>query len=500
MKQFACLLLALGLLVGGSDAAVDPAGEIVALEGSASAVSGDGARRNLAIKSPIFPLDRISTTENSKLQIMFVDDSIISQGEKSELVIDEYVYDPGKKSNNRAKLGITKGIFRIVTDKITRLNPKRFKVKTRMATIGIRGCDLGFKVLPDEEDIYIITLHGPELVTVTSEVEPAGSGGWSLFGRGRHKGAGTEILIDQSRKMVLLRKGKKTQVLDLPAEILASFLDAVQVGHAISRGAFLEDDGLSGFQLASLSGFVPKAGSTPPPDPPPPDDLKLPIPPEPEPDPEPADPPTPTPPPPEEEPPPPPPPPPPPRRVFSPQGGGIDWSWGYWNYDGDVESVEFSGTRILSGAAFDALKTGTQLFNLTGTGDSAATITHNGEIVAVDGTSEINVQVGQSVAPNWDGIFDMSNGDGDALYIEADGAIQSSGTLTGNQTFYQMQVHSQSFPAGTLTAQDIQGNIVGPGLPDTTPITGAFGVFSFTHGPDAQVDGGFGADLTPALP
>ena len=47
--------------------------------------------------------------------------------------------------------------------------------------------------------------------------------------------------------------------------------------------------------------------------------------------------------------------------------------------------------------------------NLTGNGDAAATITHNGAIVAVDGSSEINVQVGQSVAPNWDGICDLSN-------------------------------------------------------------------------------------------
>ncbi|NQU40798.1 MAG: FecR domain-containing protein [Lentisphaerae bacterium] len=177
MKLPVYALLAFLVLGGSAGAAVDSAGQVVALEGSASAVGGDGARRELAIKSAIFPLDRISTAENSKLQIMFVDNSIISQGEKSELVIDEYVYDPQNKSNNRANLGITKGLFRVVTDKITRLNPKRFKVKTRMATIGIRGCDLGFKIEPNAEDIYIITLHGPELVTVTTLVEPAGGGG-----------------------------------------------------------------------------------------------------------------------------------------------------------------------------------------------------------------------------------------------------------------------------------------------------------------------------------
>ena len=119
----------------------------------------------------------------------------------------------------------------------------------------------------------------------------------------------------------------------------------------------------------------------------------------------------------------------------------------------------------------------------------------------MEGTCELNVQVGQSVAPNWDGTFDLSNPNSDTLVFEADGAIQANGTLTGNTTFYIMQVGGQSFAIGTLTAQDIQGNVVGPGLPDPNPVTGAFGVFSFTHGPDAEVDGGFGADLTaPALP
>ena len=60
-----------------------------------------------------------------------------------------------------------------------------------------------------------------------------------------------------------------------------------------------------------------------------------------------------------------------------------------------------------------------------------------------------------------------------------------------------MNVGGQAFAIETLTAQDIRGNIVGPGLPDPNPVTGAFGVFTFTHGPDAEVNGGFGADLAP---
>jgi len=262
---FLCMALVLSIALAGtaSAAVVDPAGRVVALEGTASAVNQEGTRRALAIQSPVFPLDTISTAEASKLQIMFSDDSLVSQGEKSELTIDEYVYDPNKKSRNRAKLGITKGLFRVVTDKITKLNPKRFKVKTRMATIGIRGCDVGFKILPDEEDIYVIGLHGTEQVTVASTLLPSGSGRWSIFRFGRQKGSGgAEILIDESRKMVLLRKGKTMQVLALPPDLLARFLNAVEAGLGLSQLGFDDEDPPEDDLLAWLSSFIPKAGAT----------------------------------------------------------------------------------------------------------------------------------------------------------------------------------------------------------------------------------------------
>jgi hypothetical protein len=165
-----------------------------------------------------------------------------------------------------------------------------------------------------------------------------------------------------------------------------------------------------------------------------------------------------------------------------------------------LRNYAFSGTRIIDGAAFTDLETGPTLYNLTGSGPAAATILHDGETVGIEGFCSLNVQVGQSVAPNWDGFFEMSSDIGSLLF-EADGAIQSDGTLTGNQTFYNMMVHGLSFPAGTLTAEEIRGHLVGPGLPDPDPVTGAFGSFTFTHGPDAEVTGGFATDLTvPLLP
>jgi len=109
----------------------DPIGTIVSLNGKATATSQDGTTRNLELKSPVFLKDKIKTDVSASLQIMFLDDSVLSQGEKSEMTVDEYVYSPKKKEDNSCTVKLSKGFFRAVTARITALNPDRFKVKTK---------------------------------------------------------------------------------------------------------------------------------------------------------------------------------------------------------------------------------------------------------------------------------------------------------------------------------------------------------------------------------
>ena len=163
-------------------------GSVVAIEGSATADGTDGAQRVLVLKSQIFMKDKVKTAENSKMQIMFSDNSLISQGANSELVIDEYVYNPKVKEENKASVGVVKGVFRMVTGKITKLNPEKFETRTKMATIGIRGCDLGFRVDDGKEDIYVIELHGDENVVITGNEDNQGGDG----GEGQGNGGGND--------------------------------------------------------------------------------------------------------------------------------------------------------------------------------------------------------------------------------------------------------------------------------------------------------------------
>jgi hypothetical protein len=155
MKKTIIILLALMFCL---PVLADSIGMVVSMQGAATAVGEDGASRTLALKSDIFLNDTVTTAAGSKLQILLSDDSIFAQGENSEMTIDEYIYNPAEASDNAFGVKLGQGIFRTVTGKITDLNPDRFAVKTARATIGIRGCDLGYIITPTEDNISIITV------------------------------------------------------------------------------------------------------------------------------------------------------------------------------------------------------------------------------------------------------------------------------------------------------------------------------------------------------
>jgi len=151
-----------------------PVGKVVYLSGTATATDQLGKTRVLAPDSEIFQRERIETTPGTKMDIRFTDGTQISQGEKSVIVIDEYLFDPRSAERCSFVGRFTKGICRVVTGLITDINPDRFKVRTKMATVGIRGCDLVFKSNSSKDDIYVLELGRAKSVQIqtTSDGTP----------------------------------------------------------------------------------------------------------------------------------------------------------------------------------------------------------------------------------------------------------------------------------------------------------------------------------------
>ena len=89
--------------------------------------------------------ESLKTLEDSGALIKFVDDSRLALGEKSDVLIDEFVFDPQKVQGN-AVIRISVGTLRWVTGAM----PKGGTViKTPTATLTLRGTDVIVHVHPD---------------------------------------------------------------------------------------------------------------------------------------------------------------------------------------------------------------------------------------------------------------------------------------------------------------------------------------------------------------
>ena len=111
--------------------------------GVASTVDGEpkglppgATERVINIGNDMQPNERVTTGENDKAHIVFLDGSSLTVGPNSVLTIDKFVYDPDRKTGELA-LNASRGVFRFVGGAISKNS--EVSVKTPSATIGIRG-------------------------------------------------------------------------------------------------------------------------------------------------------------------------------------------------------------------------------------------------------------------------------------------------------------------------------------------------------------------------
>tara|TARA_B000000475_G_C15917815_1_gene415343 strand:+ start:146 stop:721 length:576 start_codon:yes stop_codon:yes gene_type:complete len=129
--------------------------------GVISAGIGDITNQNdekLTTGSKIFYGDTIIVKEKSNAQILLLDETALTVGEKSELTIDDFVYDP-KTKVGKIVSNIKLGTVRIITGEISKQNPDNLNVKIPTGSIGARGTE--FAVLTESNNKSTIVLLGP---------------------------------------------------------------------------------------------------------------------------------------------------------------------------------------------------------------------------------------------------------------------------------------------------------------------------------------------------
>lgn len=162
MKKIILILLFSATLFAG-------VAEVSIIRGKAFVVRND---TKIALKKAdeLEQNDRIETKEFSKIQIVFKDKTIVTLGSGTTFSIDEY---SNEKKREVTHLSVSRGIFKAISGKIGKIARDRFKIKTKSATIGIRGTYFAGNIQDDRETIgclrgAIVVEHSGETIEVAS--------------------------------------------------------------------------------------------------------------------------------------------------------------------------------------------------------------------------------------------------------------------------------------------------------------------------------------------
>lgn len=145
-----------------ADTAAGKIGSVGAIDTAALGQVPGSASRPLLIGADIFLNQTIRTDATGLVDIMFLDESTLTIGHGSELVLDAYNYDPDAERGNLA-VSLWDGAMRFIGGKISKKTPVR--VVTPLASMTIRG-GIGMFSFPRGQDGLVAFIYGVE-ITVT---------------------------------------------------------------------------------------------------------------------------------------------------------------------------------------------------------------------------------------------------------------------------------------------------------------------------------------------
>jgi len=127
--------------------AAEKAGSVIALKGEVSALDGTSVSRELNKDDEVNVGDTVRTGVGSYVVIDFIDGARATIRPDSEVKVDQYAYGTG---SDGAVMNLVKGGLRAITGGIAHQNPESYKVKTNVATLGVRGTEFALRLC--EED------------------------------------------------------------------------------------------------------------------------------------------------------------------------------------------------------------------------------------------------------------------------------------------------------------------------------------------------------------
>jgi len=160
--------LGAGLLWAQASGTVQ-AGVAAAVQGDVKITTAGSPARALKSGDEVLMGDTIETEENGKLQILLLDQTVLTLGPVSAVKIDEFVYNPADDSG-KVKASMLKGIFRVVSGKVAHKNPENMSVELPAGSIGFRGTNVGGIIDGQKSMIVLLGPVGVGRIYVTNTV------------------------------------------------------------------------------------------------------------------------------------------------------------------------------------------------------------------------------------------------------------------------------------------------------------------------------------------
>jgi hypothetical protein len=147
--------------------------------GVASAVRNDVKRlspapsQQISAGGTLVANEHLRTGDASSVQLLFLDETSVSMGAQSDLVLDRFVYNPNSAAGN-VVLSTARGALRFVSGS---QNPTNYTINTPVASIGVRGTvaevytyaasGLIFSRITDVEGLIVVTARSGQVVQLT---------------------------------------------------------------------------------------------------------------------------------------------------------------------------------------------------------------------------------------------------------------------------------------------------------------------------------------------
>lgn len=183
------------------------------------------ASRTLATGDQVYQQERIATSESGITQLLFADESTLTLGPNSTLVLDSFVYDP-EAAGNSMVVTLSKGLTRLIGGRISK--GQTMELRTPHAAVGIRG---GMTLVAVGDETFAVPLFG--ILTCS-------------------KGDTTETVTSARMACVI---GEELRLVEVTPEQIAQLL-ALLEGPTGSENAALDEQILKALNLYCSSAFA----------------------------------------------------------------------------------------------------------------------------------------------------------------------------------------------------------------------------------------------------